>query len=405
LPARYANTCGAHESAWGVADDTERKVPSTVSTPIRVGLIGAVSGQTWAARAHLPALLAMPDMEVVAVATTRPESAREAARLTGAKHAFTDGRALAQHPDVEVVAVVVRVPAHHELVAAAIEAGKHVFCEWPLDTNLDGARQLRDEAHRAGIVHMIGLQGRQSVELNSVRDLVAEGLIGRVLSVDLRHTTGHRGGAFVPTNAVWGLDRSQGRNLLTIQGGHSLDALRVVLDCEFDWVSALVTTRTPRATVVETGEIVSVSSPDQVVVAGELGGGISAAAHLQGGAPELQGFCLEIHGDGGVLQISGAGAHNSDLRIRSVVHNVEVVHDITEPSDSVPVPRGLANPALNVAKQYASLSEQIRTGQTTGPSFSDAVAVHELLDAIQRASDTGCRQYVKSAVDGNRTNR
>lgn len=367
---------------------------------MRVGLIGAVSGQTWAARAHLPALLAMNDVEVVAVATTREESAREAAALTGAQHAFTDGRALAQHPDVEVVAVVVRVPTHHELVAAAIDAGKHVFCEWPLDTNLDGATQLRNEAERAGIVHMIGLQGRQSPGLKVARDLVAEGLIGRVLSADLRHTTGHRGGALVSANAVWGLDRSQGRNLLTIQGGHSLDALSVVLDREFDWISSLVATRTPRATVVETGEIVSVSSPDQVVVVGELTGGISVAAHLQGGAPELQGFRLDIHGDSGVLRISGAGAHNSDLDIRSVVDNVEVVHDATERSESDGVAAGLANPAKNVALQYASLSEQIRTGQVTGPSFYDAVAVHELLESIQRASDTGCRQYLKPAVDG-----
>jgi predicted dehydrogenase len=360
----------------------------TVQRPIRVGLVGAGSARTWAARAHVPALMALPDAVITAVATTREESAESAARLTGAEHAFTDGRALAEHPDVDVVAVVVKVPAHYDLVSAAVAAGKHVYCEWPLGVDLAQARELCDMATRAGVIHMIGLQGRQSPELLTGRDLIADGLIGRVLSCDMRHSTGHRGGARVTADAVWGLDRKMGRSLLTIQGGHSLDALANTLGARFKGLSALVATRTPRATVVETGRQVRVDTPDQVVIAGELEGEVPAAVHLQGGAPELEGFCIEVHGDRGVLRISGPGAHNSELVLESIIDGAVI--RIPPATQYLRISaEELPNPVGNVARQYASLFDQIRTGQLTGPSFVDAVAVHELLQSVQEASDIG----------------
>jgi predicted dehydrogenase len=363
-----------------------------VTRPLRVGLIGAGSSRSWAARAHMPALSAVPDMRIVAVATTRAESAAAAARLTGAEHAFTDGRALAAHPDVDVVAVVVKVPAHRELVGAALAAGKHVYCEWPLAANLADAVKLRYEAVRADVVHMIGLQGRQSPELNFVRNLVRDGFVGRVLSCNLRQSTGHRGGSHVSADAAWGLDRTQGRNLLTIQGGHSIDALCYCLSAGFNGLSALVATRTPEATVIETGETVPVDTPDQVMVAGELHGGISASVHLQGGAPAMAGFRMDIHGDRGALSLSGAGAHNSDLVLTSMIGG-SPAEEIMVPDRYLSAAPGLpSNPAGNVARQYLSLAAQIRDRRVSGPSFDDAVAVHQLLHSIQESSDTGCRR-------------
>jgi predicted dehydrogenase len=363
-----------------------------------VGLIGAGASRTWAARAHLPALRAVPDLQIVAVATTREESAAAAARLTGARYAFTDGRMLAAHPDVDVVAVVVKVPVHRELVGAALAAGKHVFCEWPLATSLADAIELRDEAVRAGVVHMIGLQGRHSPHLRFVRDLVGDGLVGRVLSCDLRHSTGHRGGAQVSADAVWGLDRRRGRNLLSIQGGHSIDAMCYCLGAGFDAFSALVATRTPQATVIETGQVVPVDTPDQVLVAGELRGGISASIHLQGGAPAMAGFRLDIHGDHGALSLTGQGAHNSDLLITRLAGD-SPPEELKVPDRYVGDAPGLPpNPAANVARQYVSLARQIRQGAVTGPSFDDAVAVHQVLQAIGESSDAGCRRTI-AAVD------
>src|SRR5260370_3795504 len=68
---------------------------------------------------------------------------------------------------------------------AAIEAGKHVYCEWPLGRNTDEAIRMRDAADRKGIRHAVGLQGQVSPAINYTKDLIAEGYIGRVLSATM----------------------------------------------------------------------------------------------------------------------------------------------------------------------------------------------------------------------------
>src|SRR6516165_7937765 len=126
---------------------------------IRVGIVGANPSRGFASIAHIPALQVLPDFEISAVCTTRQESADGAARHYGVPLAFSDAAKLAQHPDVDLVTVSVKVPDHYQPVMAAIEAGKHVYCEWPLGRNTDEAIPMRAAANRKGIRHAIGLQG------------------------------------------------------------------------------------------------------------------------------------------------------------------------------------------------------------------------------------------------------
>ncbi|MFF4414554.1 Gfo/Idh/MocA family oxidoreductase [Streptosporangium sp. NPDC001559] len=74
-------------------------------------------------------------------------------RRSGTRH-------LAEHPEVDLVVITVRVPAHAELVEAALAAGKHVYCEWPLARTTDEADTLTKSAHSTGVHHAVGLQAR-----------------------------------------------------------------------------------------------------------------------------------------------------------------------------------------------------------------------------------------------------
>ena len=78
---------------------------------IRLGLIGASVRGTWSARSHLPALRASSDIELTAVCTTRADSAEAARQAYGAKLAFADWREMVASPEIDAVAVVVRVPS------------------------------------------------------------------------------------------------------------------------------------------------------------------------------------------------------------------------------------------------------------------------------------------------------
>src|ERR1700722_20068442 len=117
---------------------------------IRVGIIGAAPNRGFASIAHIPALQALPGVELVAVCTTRQESADAAAKHFNIPLAFSDPEKLARHPDVDLVTVCVKVPDHYRPVMAAIEAGKHVYSEWPLGRNTHEAQQMLDAAERKG---------------------------------------------------------------------------------------------------------------------------------------------------------------------------------------------------------------------------------------------------------------
>src|SRR5258708_20055534 len=89
----------------------------------------------------------------------------------GIPHAFGDPYKMAQHPDVDVVAICVRVPSHHQLGMAALSAGKHLYCEWPLAATTEQAGQSRDLAVRKGLHHMVGLQARGARACNAATPL------------------------------------------------------------------------------------------------------------------------------------------------------------------------------------------------------------------------------------------
>ena len=155
------------------------------SSKIRVGIVGLSPNRGFASIAHIPALRALPEFEIAAVCTTRQESAEATARHFGIPLAFSDPDRLARHPDVDLVTVTVKVPDHYRPVMAAIEAGKHVYCEWPLGRDTAEAERMLQAAQQAGVRHAIGLQGQMSPAVNYVRDLVAEGYVGRVLTATM----------------------------------------------------------------------------------------------------------------------------------------------------------------------------------------------------------------------------
>src|SRR5437763_6711194 len=145
---------------------------------IRLGLIGASVMGTWSSRSHLPALRASADVELTAVCTTRADSAEVARRAYGARLAFDDWREMVASPEIDAVAVVVRVPSHYEPTKAALEAGKHVYCEWPLGRTTAEAVELAALAKAKGVVTAVGLQARLNPALMYLKQLIEAGFGG-----------------------------------------------------------------------------------------------------------------------------------------------------------------------------------------------------------------------------------
>src|SRR5437868_8939309 len=152
---------------------------------LRLGLIGASVRGTWSSRSHLPALQASADVELTAVCTTRTESAEAARQAYGARLAFDDWRKMVASPEIDAIAVVVRVPSHYEPTKAALQAGKHVYCEWPLGRTTAEAEELAALARAKGVKTMVGLQARGAPSVLRLRELIAEGYVGQIVSASL----------------------------------------------------------------------------------------------------------------------------------------------------------------------------------------------------------------------------
>src|SRR5438132_5394223 len=192
---------------------------------IRVGIIGANPDRGWAAQAHIPALKSLSDdFEIMALSTSRRESADAASKLFGVALAFDNHQDLVNRADVDVIAVTVKVPHHLELATAALNAGKAVYCEWPLGNGLIEAETLAALAKKKGVLAVAGLQARSAPSVAYVRDLIKQGYVGEVLSTTLVGSGMGWGPTVEQFNAYLN-DKKNGPTMLSLPLAHPPDAL------------------------------------------------------------------------------------------------------------------------------------------------------------------------------------
>jgi predicted dehydrogenase len=363
------------------------------ASKLGVGIIGVNPAWGWAATAHIPALRALPNYEVRALSATSPEAARAAGEAFGVAAVFSHHEELVAQPDVDVVAVTVKVPHHRELVSAALTAGKAVYCEWPLGRDLDDARAMAALAAEQGVRTVIGLQARQAPAIEFVQELLSDGYVGEVLSTTMIGVS-VAGDVVVQPN-VYMLDGNNGANLLTVAVGHSLDTLNYVLG-EFAYLSAVSAIRRPLITAETTREQIVKTAVDQVALIGTLTSGATASIHVREAVAGGTGFLWEINGTDGTLRITADAALPEIFPM-----TVAGARGRGEPGE-LAVPAALRQkwpaltslegaPAYNVGRAYAAFATDLDNGTHTVPDFADAVRRHEVIAAIERAAATGER--------------
>ncbi|MCP3730331.1 Gfo/Idh/MocA family oxidoreductase [Sphingomonas sp. MG17] len=361
---------------------------------IRVGLVGANPDpvKSWGTRAHIPALKHLPDYELVALCTSNPASARAAAEHFAVPLAFSDPREMAAHGSVDLVAISVRTPLHRSLVQATLAEGKHVYCEWPLGVTTEEALATLAETEAAGVQSVIGLQGRFNETLNYAADLIAGGFVGKLTAVTMEVEQENFGPVETSANA-YTADVANGANLLRIATAQALSGMCHAVG-NFGELSATVSCQHQQARIIETGEIIPKSSPDQIIINGTLENGAVASVHIKGGATRTAGVRLEINGrEGDLLLTSEGGANVHRAILRMAGGRDGQLDPMALPVRYALEPAGLGpGPALGIAHLYRDFATHLRSGQPSPLNFRHAVRWQQLIDAIQLASDTGQRQ-------------
>jgi len=264
---------------------------------MRIGVVGANGGtDRWGA--HLPAIAALEEAELVAVCTAREETAKRAQQRTGARLAFWNYEEMVRSPEIDLVTVAVRIGLHHPIVLAALDAGKHVFCEWPLALNAIQATELSTRAQARGVAHAVGTQARFSPGIIYAKELMESAYIGRPLFF---HMTHFLASAIEPrpSHRWWSIRAEEGGGAILIACGHALDVVRWYLG-EVAEVNGQVQTLVQETRFSDTGEVVPVDAIDTVACMVRLASGITGTVHVSNVCKRGSGFHLTSTGPRGV---------------------------------------------------------------------------------------------------------
>jgi predicted dehydrogenase len=355
---------------------------------IRVGIVGATvtpGGSGWGANAHVPALRSLPGYELKAVCTAHEESAKASAAAFGAELAFWDIDRLLAHPDIDLIAIVVRVPQHHELTLKALQAGKATFVEWPLGANLEEAEELANLARASALPTFVGLQARSDPAVLAAHALIADGYAGNLLVANLSVITS---GQFVRGKGrIWQSQRKNGANPLTIPGGHAMDATRFLVG-NFVEIAARVTTQTRTWTDSDTGRPVDVDAPDTIGVAARTQSGVEVAVQIATVPTAAPGFRLEIYGTAGQLVLTAPVNVNNGPTKLFGAKGKDALTELPIPARFILAPASLAagSSSINVAQAYVRFADDRAAGRSFDPDFDTALGMHQVIDAIERSA-------------------
>jgi predicted dehydrogenase len=283
--------------------------------------------------------------------------------------------------------VVVRVPSHYAPTKAALEAGKHVYCEWPLGRTTSEAVELSALAKANKLVTAVGLQARVNPAVMYMKELLEAGYVGEVLAV---HVSLLRDGVLSrPSHRTWQRDAEFGANTLTIANGHTVDAMRFVVG-DFARLSAVVATQAKQWLDTGSRSLLDVTSPDNVLLSGRLANGAVASVHI-GAIPFAgSGYRMEIYGrDGTLVATSEDSPQLNEVFLHGAQGGNTLAPMPIPERFTIAAPGTPSGEAANVGQMYSRFAQAIRSGAAQQPNFETAVDLHRLVDAIRQASDDG----------------
>ena len=152
---------------------------------LRIGVIGV--GQI--GQVHLENYRAIPEVEVLAIVGRNPEHTRSVSGRYNIPFVYADFRELLARPDIQAVDVCLHNNLHMPVSVAALQAGKHVYCEKPMAGSYRDAEKMYQTARSLGLQLSIQLSDLFTSEIKAARFLIEQGSLGKLYHA---RSVGHR---------------------------------------------------------------------------------------------------------------------------------------------------------------------------------------------------------------------
>ncbi|MEP7027317.1 MAG: Gfo/Idh/MocA family oxidoreductase [Candidatus Eisenbacteria bacterium] len=349
---------------------------------IGVGILGT----GFARSTQIPCFQATPGFEVVGLVSRNMTRAYDLAKEFELRRAFDDLERMLAVPEIELVAVSTPPHMHLPHTLAALRAGKHVLCEKPTALHAGEAAEMYSAAKASGKIHLIDHELRFNPRRRRLAELVKEGFLGHIYTIDYRMAGAFRVDPTRPWS--WWSDESQGGGVLGALGSHAVDAIR-------SWVGEIKDARGLLKTMIaqrpdpETGGPRAVTSDDYAVAWLRLENGGEVNLSLSAVSREEPWTRVALHGEKGSLLL------DEHQRLWKRAHGDDGYVEV--PVEDAPLPPpGSRVPDSPWARAFllyaAAIRDAIRNDQATVPgaaTFEDGLKNQLVLDAIRESSKRG----------------
>ncbi|WP_416798243.1 Gfo/Idh/MocA family protein [Ciceribacter azotifigens] len=263
---------------------------------IGTGYMGKCHALAWNNVASVFGDVARP--RLVALAEVNAELAGKKAAEFGFETATGNWRDLLANPEIDVISVTTPNALHPEMAIAALDAGKHVWCEKPMAPAYADALRMRDAATRSGRTAVMGYNYIQNPMIRHIRRLIDEGAIGTVNHVRVEMDEDFMADPFLPF--YWKSEATSGYGALDDFAVHPLSLLFTLFGHVGTVVADLVKPYAERP--LKEGANRAVENHDVASVLMTLEGGISAVLMANRSAWGRKGrIALQIFGSAGSI--------------------------------------------------------------------------------------------------------
>jgi predicted dehydrogenase len=397
---------------------------------LKVAVVGASISNSpdgrerFAIRAHLPALKKLSDLyEIVAVCTTKMETASETARQFQVPHAFDNvERMLRELPDIDVVCVCVRPVVHHRVVMAALRAGKHVYCEQPLGVSTAEAQEMFELARAKGVRTVVGHQYHYEPAVLQMADMVAQGYIGKPLSFSSSYFVSNHI-APRPGHRVW-LFQQEACGHPGFRSAHPLERVISVLG-DVSEVCADMRVLVPERPNLDGGPPLRTTQVNNIDYLLRVGDDVMGTLQVSLTAWFGTGWLFQVYGTEGMLMVKVDDAadgtkdtvkgdpkhgllklYGARVDMEKMIANPVAPELLQREFREIPledrhyyvtgIDHGRAT--FPVAQMWHAFAKAIHAGSECAPSFGDELKMHYFMDATEKSMQD--RRWVKVDYHG-----
>lgn len=286
----------------------------------RIGIIGC--GKIAQVR-HIPEYAENPYAELAGFYDLNTQRAAELAAQYGGK-AYESAEAMLADPAIDAVSVCVANHAHAPITIAALKAGKHVLCEKPMATTLEECEEMVRTAHEAGKFLMIGHNQRLAKAHAVAKELIDQGMIGRIIT--FRTTFGHGGPetwSVDPGKNTWFFDKNKAAmGAMADLGIHKTDLIQFLTGQHVVRTTARVATLDKKDA---SGQLIGVD--DNAICIYEMSGGTMGTMTASWTYYGAEDNSTILYGEKGIMRIYDDPAHSIVVKLAD---GTEKVYDVEQ---------------------------------------------------------------------------